>query len=329
LHRKPEIGKPPSFLAEECDISLGTASFFKRCIDAVRNNKAYALGSFVEYCDIFKTNLERFRFSCGAEAVDESILKNIESFIPYRNEVVELFTTVARYSLTHDFLLVIHHFFEGLLPYMERPSNVSTWNENDFDNYKFIIQELFLYTVALLVQNEKFDEINYLFQQRYYVNSRRGYGKTSTVSFDFFWQYIESFENINRKKDKRRLSVRSDLLKERCTGVGVHFQSLMQADFIVFLRAEIDHKDDDHNWYPDTLLYSQIENIYGAFEIFARSISKSYFDRVKILLQIDSPADLAPLLQSYKDRSRQLPRWERYGFSPSSLLGFSELATLP
>jgi hypothetical protein len=114
-------------------------------------------------------------------------------------------------------------------------------------------------------------------------------------------------------------------LKERCNGTGIEFRHLMQADFVAFMRAEIEAENGYRRWWPETLLY--LGHFNGAFEIFARSASKAYFDKAKGLLAIDSPKDLEPLLVSYRNGSRKLPRWEFEGFSPTTLLGYEHLAT--
>ena len=93
------------------------------------------------------------------------------------------------------------------------------------------------------------------------------------------------------------------------------------------MRAEIAAKDDYSRWWPETLLC--LGHYGSSFEIFARSKSKKYFNRVRTLLGIDSPADLAEILESYKQGGRRLPRWEMNSFSPSALLGYENLDTLP
>ena len=42
---------------------------------------------------------------------------------------------------------------------MNRPEGVSTWKESDFDNFKFIIHELFLYAISCLLKYECFDAV--------------------------------------------------------------------------------------------------------------------------------------------------------------------------
>ena len=96
----------------------------------------------------------------------------------------------------------------------------------------------------------------------------------------------------------------------------------MQADFVLFMRREIENVD---YWWPETLLY--VQRFHGAFEIFARSVSKAYFDKVKKLILIDKPQDLAPLFERYKTGERKLPRWEFDTINPAGLLGYNELAT--
>jgi len=93
------------------------------------------------------------------------------------------------------------------------------------------------------------------------------------------------------------------------------------------MRAEVDAVDDYNRWWPETLLY--IGHFNSPFEIFARSVSKTYFNKVKVLLGIEIPKDLELLLKSYKDGTRKLPMWQFEGFNPTALLGYENLATLP
>tara|TARA_Y100000588_G_C13928575_1_gene784726 strand:+ start:99 stop:593 length:495 start_codon:yes stop_codon:yes gene_type:complete len=163
--------------------------------------------------------------------------------------------------------------------------------------------------------------------QQYFVGGRSEYGKDTMIGFENIRQYMESLEHRNRRLETRRLSLRADLLKERCHGTGLDFRFLMQADFVAFMRAEISASDDYSRWWPETLLY--LGHYGSSFEVFARAKSKRYFDRVKALLGIESPDDLSELLESYKQNGRRLPKWEFNSFSPSALLGYESLGTLP
>jgi hypothetical protein len=324
LYVKPDLGKKPSFLDKGESISLGTTANFKRAVDAIRNNKAYALGALDEYLNTFAENLERFRIKKSEGEFDDAVVKSIEDFLPHRNEAIQLFVTISQYAANDENIQKMHRFFESLVPYMNRPEHVRQWNEWDFDNFIFIVHELFLYAVAVLIKHERFDQANFLMEQKYYMPGNSDYGRDIMVSFIVFRKYMRSLEHRNKRLGLRRLSVRADLLKERSSGTGVEFRDLMQADFVLYLRAELEAEGDFGTWWPETLLY--LGHFHSPFEIFARAVSNKYFDKVKCLLAIDSPADLEGLMNAYKEDKRRLPRWEFESFSPSALLGYDQLA---
>jgi len=214
-----------------------------------------------------------------------------------------------------------------MIPYMSKPQSISQWNEWDFDNYKFIVHELFMYALAVLLKHDRLEQANYLLQQQYYLPGNSDHGRDVMVSFIVFRDYMRSLEYRTKRLNLRRLSLRADLLKERCAGTGIDFRYLLQADFVAFMRAEVELQDDYKHWWPETLLY--LGHFNSPFEIFARSVSKSYFNKAKVLLAIEEPKDLESLLKSYQDGKRRLPRWEFNGVNPAPLLGYEHLATRP
>lgn len=325
LYTRPEIGKRPSFLDESDGISLGTSAVHKRAISAIKENKPFASGALDEYLSTFVSNLEKFRITEKEGEFDDQVIDNIEKFIPYRNEAITLFITLAQYAPTEENVLKVHRFFEDLIPYMSRRENVNSWGEWDFDNFKFIIHELFLYVVAIFTKHERFAEVNLLLTNQYYVNGRSDYGKDVMVGYEAFQDGLRSLDRRNSRLKLGRLSVHADLLKQRSKHSGIEFRYLMQADFILFMRAEIQQADFYSRWVPHTLLY--VCQFHSAFEVFARSSSKSYFEKVKCILGIDKPSDLSELMEAYKAHPQRLPRWQFESFSPSILLGYEQLAT--
>ena len=327
LYVKPEIGSAPAFLTDTNAISLGTTPSFKRAVDAIKNNKAHATGAIDEYFETFSNNLERFRIEKTEEEYDDLIVKNIEEFLPYRNEAIQLFMSLAQYSPTEENIVKLHRFLEGLIPYMSRPPEVTHYTDWDFDNFKFIVHELFLYAFSILIRYERFEQANYLLQNQYYVAGNSDYVRNVMVRFPVFREYMRSLEARNKRLELRRLSLRADMLEERNKSSGLEFRYLMQGDFVLFMRAEIEDEDGYSSWWPETLLY--LFRFHSAFEVFARSVSTKYFEKVKCLLAIDKKEDLVDLLASYRDGRRRLPRWEFDSINPHGLLGYEELATKP
>ena len=160
-------------------------------------------------------------------------MKNIEAFVPYRNEVIQILFAIARYDPKEELIESLHRFFESLIPYMFRPESATRHVRWDFDNFRFIIHELFLYAIAILIKQERFQQASMLLSQRYFVQGNSDYGRDAMVSFSVFRQYVESLEYRNKRLDLRRLSLRADLLKERCQTTGIDFRYLMQTDFVL------------------------------------------------------------------------------------------------
>lgn len=325
LYTRPEIGKRPSFLEESEGISLGTTATHKRAISAIKENKPFLSGALDEYLTTFVSNLEKFRITDKDGEFDDQVIDSLEKFIPYRNEAVSLFVALAQYAPTEENISKLHRFFEALIPYMNRPENVNSWSELDFDNFKFIAHELFLYLVAILIKHEKFSEVNLLLNQEYYVSGQSDYGKDVMVGYDTFRAHLTSLEHRNARLKLNRLSLHADLLEQRSKHSGIEFRHLMQADFILFMRSEVQQSDFYSRWFPDTLVY--IGRFHSALEVFARSSSKSYFEKSKCILGIDKPSDLNELMEAYKTDRNRLPRWRFDSFTPSVLLGYEQLAT--
>jgi len=328
LYKKPEIGKIPSFLSKDEQIPLGTTVNLKRAINAIKDGKPYSLGALNEYFEIFIQNLEKFRIKNYEGEFDEAVMKNIEAFIPYRNEAIQIFLAIARYDPKGELIESLHRFFESIIPYMFRPASVTSYQEWDFDNFKFIIHELFLYAIAIFVKSEQFQQASTLLSRRYYMPTNSDYGRDVMVSFPVFRQYMKSLKYRNNRLNLRRLSLRADLLKERCQTTGIGFRYLMEADFVLFIRSELSREGpQDIIWWPETLLY--LWPFPGPFEIFARAESKQYFEKIKCLFDIQTPEDFKELLKQYEQGKRELPRWDSQSFNPRLLLNIEKLATRP
>lgn len=328
LYVKPDLGEKPAFLTQEEDvIKLVTTYRHKRAIDAIHNKPDHAIPVTVDYLTLLIEELEKFRVGGDAEPFDDTVVKNIELFLPYRNEVIELFLSLALYLDTPKTRVALHRFFERLIPYMNRPQNITQYRDWDFDNYRFIIHELFLYAIACFIRYERFESVSYLMSNDYYLHGHSSYGKDVMVPFTSFQEDMRSLEYRNDRLKLRRLSLRSDLLKQRCLGHGIEFQQLMQADFVLFLRDHLDRPDETWHWWPETLLYVNYPS--STFEIFARSQSLTYFEQVKVLFGIDNKNDLESLLIQFSRGSRRIPSWQGNSFNPARLLGFDKIATKP
>ena len=289
LHRKPPVGDKPSFLiAESSRVSLATSTAFNRAIDALRNNHDYAMGLVTEYFELLITEFEKLRIKQNEQDIfDDLVIQSIESFLPHRNEVIKIFQLLANSKHLDEAILIVHRFFEGLIPYMGRPKSTSSWRDWDFDNFKFIIHELFLYSLACFTRYEKFEAAAVLMSDEYYLPDGFDNSDLVMVPFYVFRRYLESLNMRNKRLSLNRLSLHADLLHQRSVNSGIQFQSLMQADLLLFLRDHLNRPDVFTHWWPETLLYACFQP--KPFEIFARAQSMSYFNKMKCLIGVNRP----------------------------------------
>lgn len=331
LHVRPEIGKRPAFLSDPNQISSGTSAQFRRVAEATRNQKPHVHGAMSEYFDTVATNLEKYRISDDDEGeFDEKVVESIDQLLPLRNEVIEVFSLVAQYLPDDQSQTTVHRFIEQLIPYTDRLKDIRQYREWDFDNLRFFVQEIFLYSVAILLKHERFDfSANLLAQDFYAPTIETGEGG-KMVSYVYIRHYLKSLAHRNKRLELRRLSLHADMLEQRSRGAGLLFDHVMQADLLLFLRSckSVLEKEHRHSWFPDTLLYAN-ERYWGSFEVFARAQSRQYFEKLKSVLGVDSVEELGVILEHLREGRLHLPQWEFSRPDVPSLTNFEKLATKP
>lgn len=328
VHQKPGLGKKPEFLDEAKAISLGTSAKFRRAIDAIKNNKEVATGAVSEYLDSIVDNFESFRIvkKEGVE-FDDQVVANIELFIPYRNELIEVFSALAQYRDKEEVWQVVHRFIERLIPFMDRPQHMHQWSEWDFDNYKFIVHELFLYLITVLLRYERFKAAAYFMDQRYLNQGARSSSR-EMIGFGEFHHHLKSLEYRNQRLKKNHISMHADLLEQRSKTSGQNFESVMQADMTLYTKGALQVLSNDggyQHWWPVTLVYA--ERIRAAFEIYLRSESKKYFENLKVLFGIKSVQDLVQIPVGIGDKRLYEVKFDHSRMAWSDLVNLKNLAT--
>lgn len=333
LHIKPKLGNRPVFLTEGDTLSLETNVVFRRAIDAVKNGKNYADGAVAEYFQTYASNLENFRLQSNMtkQDLDDLIVENIDLFIPYRNQFIELLNVLAKYREVEFVGDQIHNFFESTIPYLYSERGFNNYRDWEYDNYRFILEELFLYSLAVLLMHEKFISASFLILLDYYNEILYQELREKQQDFNIFQNYLDSLEYRNKNKSETKwLSLHANILKERCTGISVKFHHVQQADFILFLLSSKNCIEKNNltyysRWHPKTLIYT--DSYRGSFEIFRKAESKRYFDKLKCIFNVDKKEELSPIFEAFKERNLTVPQWGFNSIHPSYLANFDNLCT--
>lgn len=99
----------------------------------------------------------------------------------------------------------LQRFFERIIPLMSRPESVSSYRDWDFDNFSFIVHELFLYTVAILLRYEHFETLNEFLNLGFYVPNASN-SDDVMKQFTVIRRYMMSL--AQKQQELRRISLR-------------------------------------------------------------------------------------------------------------------------
>jgi SEFIR domain len=321
---KPALGEMPSFLNDEA--ASPTRANARRTIEALNTSSRAAPASTTNYLESLVKVLEGFRVDPTHSDFPQAVIESIEAFLPYRNEFIAFMFAAAPAS-DAELARSLQRFFESIIPLMSRPESVSSWREWDFDNYVFIVHELFIYAVAILLKRERFETLADFLNLRFYMRDDARQE-----------EFMHSFSIVRKpmqalgpkQRELRRTSLRADLLEQRSHTSGLKFVNVMAADFVLFLRSAILDANDHRAWYPETLIYSQ--RIRGPFEIFARAESRSYFDRIAPVVAFKNKNVLEELIGTFSrdgKAGRWLPHWNYEVLDIAALSNVSKLQTQP
>jgi hypothetical protein len=328
VHPKPSLGRPPAFITEKDAPALPIGSNFRRATDALRQNLASSLPFLEDYLDSVSSNFEMLRIQKSDQvAYDDQVVQSIDTFLPYRNQLIEIFKLTARHNLEEPYILAIHRFFERLAPYMNQSQNARSWHSWEFDNFRFIIWELYLYAMAILLQSERFSAASTLINTQFYAENPSSNAE-KMQHFGFLYEPTDSLENRNQRLKLNRISLRADILEQRSHTSGVDFARIMQADFVLFVRSAqlcLAAVNEYQRWWPATLVY--MGRLSGPLEIFARAASKKYFDRLKLLFDVERKTDFEPLYTAFREERLHVPQFNYSRVDVSTLMNFSKLET--
>lgn len=136
--------------------------------------------------------------------------------------------------------------YQGFKSLLERyyvpPNFVGSYHTRDFDFYKFMGHELFVTFFSFLIRESRWELITELLEEDIYVEN--AYGRNSElVPFTYVSHSVELLNPNRQGSYIGRISPHADLLNERHTkgemGKLVPMQQFMEADYFLFLRAEV------------------------------------------------------------------------------------------
>lgn len=321
LYVKPELGKPPFYITSEDFISLNTQAKLKVYNDALHSNTKNAKGALTDYLETFASNLEKFKMEFeSSENYYEKVVENIKQFVPYRDEFVDVTISALKYLDDETIAEAFHKYFEDILRYKLILNDQQYKDRKEFDNYQFILNELFLYFTAAVLKQHRFQLFDMFLSRKYYITNARDM-EDGVYSYRILSGSPISFEVASSKK--RRISYTADILIHNAKNRKILSIDIMQVDFILFIRSDITFEKNLPRWYPYTGVY--IASRDPKFELFLRAESKRFFDDFKKCLGIEKLEDLIKIGEEFRQKQRRT--FEFYGETlyPPSFMNLENL----
>lgn len=327
IYRKPQIGSTPAYIIDDEKIPLGTSAAFHRALSSLRDGRPNALGALKEYLDIYSSNLERFRINYQQDSDKpyySLFFDSINSFLPYRNEWIEVLSTACTYSPNNSWLPFYYSFFERIHRFTEPFADGSLHRRDSEDNFKFFETELFLYFLASLLKQERLQLSADVLSHQFF-NGNLTHNYDAIMDYTGFKQSIYSFDEKERAEKSNLISLHSSIMHNRANNCSFLDEiDVMQADLIAFLRSALGNNDYYFRWYPNTLLYAS--NRLSPFPVFARATSAEYFNKLASVLGVKGKEDLLSKYQTLHDNNH-LPRWSMSYPSYKHLMNLEKLAS--
>jgi hypothetical protein len=269
--------------------------------DAVLNNNQHLEIVLSNYFQAFVGRLGDYHISiqgfAGTDQLLQKVLEGIDSLEVLRKDFIAVVGIFA--PSEHPFLgKYLPAFFEKLLNfYEENGITLYTGTNADLlrnDHYRFFNQHLFISLIALLVEYECFDTLYALFSTKFHIYYKSS-GIVRSVNFMHFREYnyvLNEFLNTNQPK---RISVTADYIY-KYSGPA-EFAKLIKTDILLYYISLWNRSDDalDPYWYPELSVYNREKYILP------KLVSKSYFERAKVLFGVKTINQYKSLLDNTAD----------------------------
>lgn len=298
-NRKPKLGKPPEYLFEESPMSHKTSNIIRAFKNQISKNPERVNSFTREFLEQFYNDLKGFSISFSERNVftfGKAIYDNITSYTPLRNDFISFFDFLTREGLSIDVDIIIR-FFEKL-PLLTKPQeDRSSWSDSEFDNFRFFIHEIFLYTVAVGLKNENYKFVEELLYSSYFFKDKYS-TKSEPQRFDQNYNAISIIDTYyNETYSKKYISPMADLIITRVPE-GWMKDIIIDSDLLCYYISVIENL----RWFPITYIYKENRR----FELFERLISLRHFEKVKLLFNVKTIMELRNKLNEIKQKDNSV-----------------------
>lgn len=230
--------------------------------DAVRAGRADASATVKRFMTTFTEEINKLAPELSTTAnFDELLLDSLKRAKPICCEFANVVNVVAEYNSSVSATAIYKGFSSILEGYQRALGSSGSFYDHQFDFHKFIGHELLVMLVAALIRHDRWEFLGELLGEGIFVRNAEGH-KPDLVAFEFASQHVASLDHRNQRLGLGRISLHSDILKDRHTEgelakLATH-EDFMEADYFLSMRAMVGAKGEwafMHCWIPWSILH--------------------------------------------------------------------------
>ena len=306
---KPKLGNKPSYITDDRSIVNSNTSFLVRSLENQLSKNPNRINSLAqEFIDDFKSNLFEFRLNLenGITFLDAG-KKSVDKIHEYRNlreDFIQFLQIITKTEYNFDVDIVKSLFEEKDVYNRPQDVNLRSWSTAEYQHYKFIFHELFIYVVAICLKNQNYNALaEFLHSPYFYQNSN-----IREIKAQKFIEIREHPEILNEYyiQEFRKISGSAELMISNLSDK-LNKQLFIQADLLLHYIDELNNNDvlSYKKWFPVTYIYKD-EGLSNTF--FSKLVSKKYFEKLKVVFDVEDIESFKEILIEYKDNNKKQSR---------------------
>ena len=297
-HKKPALAKtPPAYILDDTKVERVTRHKLRAFESALIAGKSSAVGLGEDFLDAVAQVLEPMEVSSATDItipeLKERVMKTLEDFLPYRDDFIDFVLKVGKYGNNDRYYEAIQRFFNRVARLVSLEYH-PTENKTIFpDNYRFLVAEMFLYTIAAMINTGCFQQTNILLSAAY-QDSDDIYRKQfrSYIIFQPYMKYLDKSDRYNHFGENQ---FTRSTLQNRATREDITYLCLVDADYLLYARHFL-HPSlpsfNNENWISITVNDREIDYYRNGLPSFAKAAARADLDNLCLILDIKNKAEL-------------------------------------
>jgi hypothetical protein len=254
--------------------------------------------------------------------VDEVIFQRILATEETRHACADFIKVVFSEYSDEQLSDTFHAFLESAFSIISsHPNGRNSYNPWETDPTALLLHELFLMIIAEAIEARKFLTLTRVTDEAYFPEAR--HSDRDHSNFEIFSPRLESLEERKKRLELNRVSLHSDLLKDRCRSQR-EYAKIMEADIILYIKSLLIGKW--YTWYPLLLIF--LSRFDRSMPLIRRSRSKRAAEAITKILGVKDVNELKTRLKEIEAEPRNLVRVSHFPVHPSDILGLNEMGTI-